>query len=62
MLLPLQGASLIAIIPRAMPWAMSFWAFSPFMNRMREFSQLRLAWMVGWTYLKLRPDVAFATS
>ena len=29
-LLPLQGALLIAIIPRAMPWARSFWAFSPF--------------------------------
>ena len=61
-LLPLQGALLLAIIPRAMPWAMSFWAFSPFLNRMREFSQLRLTWMVGRTYLKLRPDVAFATS
>ena len=27
---PLQGVLLIAIIPRAMPWAKSFWAFSPF--------------------------------
>ena len=26
----LQGVLLIAIIPRAMPWAKSFWAFSPF--------------------------------
>ena len=25
----LQGVLLIAIIPRAMPWARSFWAFSP---------------------------------
>ena len=25
-------ALLIAIIPRAMPWARSFWAFSPFLN------------------------------
>ena len=37
MLLPLQGASLIAIIPRAMPWAKSFWAFSPNLNHMRKF-------------------------
>ena len=29
-LLPLQGVLQIAIIPRAMPWAKSFWAFSPF--------------------------------
>ena len=29
-LLPFQGALLIAIIPRAMPWARSFWAFSPY--------------------------------
>ena len=38
-LLPLQGALLIAIIPRAMPWARSFWAFSPYLNRMRNFSK-----------------------
>ena len=37
MLLPFQGALLIAIIPRAMPWARSFWAFSPFSNHMRKF-------------------------
>ena len=36
-LLPLQGALLIAIIPRALPWARSFWAFSPFLNHMRKF-------------------------
>ena len=36
-LLPFQGALLIAIIPRAMPWARSFWAFSPFSNHMRKF-------------------------
>ena len=53
-LLPLQGALLIAIIPRAMPWAKSFcpfracclrplpraknfWAFSPYLNHMRNF-------------------------
>ena len=29
-LLPLQGAMLIASVPRALPWAKSFWAFSPF--------------------------------
>ena len=37
-LLPLQGALLIAIIPRALPWARSFWAFSPYLNHMRNFS------------------------
>ena len=35
-LLPLQGARLIALIPRAMPWARSFWAFSPYLNHMRN--------------------------
>ena len=39
-LLPLQGVLLIAIIPRAMPWARSFWAFSPYLNHMRNFSLL----------------------
>ena len=29
-LLPLQGALLTASVPRALPWAKSFWAFSPF--------------------------------
>ena len=24
--------------PRAMPWARSFWAFSPFLNHMQKFS------------------------
>ena len=28
-LLPLQGAGLIALIPRVLPWARSFWTFSP---------------------------------
>ena len=27
------------IIPRAMPWARSFWAFSPFLNHLRNLSQ-----------------------
>ena len=36
--LPFQGALLIAIIPRAMPWARSFWAFSPFLNHMQKFN------------------------
>ena len=47
-LLPLQGALLATIIPRAMPWARSFcpfraccfwnfWAFSPYLNHMRKF-------------------------
>ena len=38
-LLPLQGVLLIDIIPRAMPWARSFWAFSPYLNHMRKFSK-----------------------
>ena len=41
-LLPLQGALLTAIIPRALPWAMSFWAFSPYLNRMRYLSIIDL--------------------
>ena len=39
-LLHLQGAGRNAMIPRAMPWARSFWAFSPFLNHMRKFSDL----------------------
>ena len=35
-LLPFQGAWLAHIIPRAMPWARSFWAFSPYLNHMRS--------------------------
>ena len=35
-LLPLQGALLITIKPRAMPWAKSFWAFSPFLNHLQK--------------------------
>ena len=42
MLLPLQGALLIAFIPRALPWARSFWAFSPYLNHMRNFSKIRV--------------------
>ena len=40
-LLPLQGVLQIAIIPRAMPWAKSFWAFSPFLNHIRNLSELK---------------------
>ena len=40
-LLPLQGALLIAIIPRALPWARSFWAFSPYLNHLRNFKYLK---------------------
>ena len=29
-LLPLQGVLLIVSVPRALPWATNFWAFSPF--------------------------------
>ena len=37
MLLPLQGASdYRSDIPRAMPWARSFWAFSPYLNHLRN--------------------------
>jgi hypothetical protein len=36
----LQGVLLIAIIPRAMPWAKSFWAFSPYLNHMQNFNKL----------------------
>ena len=32
----LQGVLQIAIIPRAMPWAKSFWAFSPYLSHMRS--------------------------
>ena len=35
-LLPLQGALLIASVPRALPWAKSFWAFSPFLNYLQK--------------------------
>ena len=52
-LLPLQGALPIAIIPRALPWAKSFcpfraccfwsfWAFSPYLNHLRNLSYLNL--------------------
>ena len=41
-LLPLQGALLTAIIPRAMPWARSFWAFSPYFSHMRKFSKAKV--------------------
>ena len=34
-LLPLQGALQIASVPRVLPWAKSFWAFSPFLNHLR---------------------------
>ena len=35
-LLPLQGARRIALIPRVLPWARSFWAFSPYLNHMQN--------------------------
>ena len=35
-----QGDLLIAIIPRAMPWARSYWAFSPYLNHMRKFCKM----------------------
>ena len=34
-LLPLQGALLTASVPRALPWARRFWAFSPFLNHLQ---------------------------
>ena len=33
---------LIAFIPRALPWARTFWAFSPYLNHMRNFSKIRV--------------------
>ena len=49
-LLPLQGAFLIAIIPRALPWAKSFcpfraccfwnWTFCPYLNHLRNLSKI----------------------
>ena len=38
-LLPFQGVLLIAIIPRALPWARSFWAFSPYLNHLRNLNK-----------------------
>ena len=38
-LLPLQGALLTVTIPRALPWAKSFWAFSPYLSHIRKFNQ-----------------------
>ena len=35
-LLPLQGSRQIALIPRVLPWARSFWAFSPCLNHMQK--------------------------
>ena len=37
-LLTLQGVRLIALIPRVLPWARSFWAFRACLNHMRKFS------------------------
>lgn len=34
-LLPLQGVLLIVSVPRVLPWATSFWAFSPFLNHLQ---------------------------
>ena len=31
-----------ALIPRVLPWARSFWAFSPCLNHMRKFNDLLL--------------------
>ena len=31
-----------ALIPRVLPWARSFWAFSPCLNNMRKFNELLL--------------------
>lgn len=45
-----------------MPWAMSFWAFSPFLNRMREFSLLRLTCSSKEAFLDGRQDVSEITS
>lgn len=34
-LLPLQGILLIVSVSRVLPWATSFWAFSPFLNHLQ---------------------------
>ena len=34
-LLPLQGVLLTVSVPRVLPWARSFWAFSPFSNHLQ---------------------------
>jgi binding-protein-dependent transport system inner membrane component len=34
-LLLLQGVLLTASVPRVLPWATSFWAFSPFLNHLQ---------------------------
>ena len=49
--MPLQGALLIAIIPRALPWARSFWAFSPYLSYMRKLSFLFYAKLVLYFHL-----------
>ena len=35
-LLLLQGVLLTASVPRVLPWATSFWAFSPFSNHLQS--------------------------
>ena len=54
MLLPLQGALLTANIPRALPWAKSFWAFSPYLNHLRKSSCLDFDCKVRYFFLNTR--------
>ena len=36
---PYRSASVLTQLPKALPWARSFWAFSPYLNHMQNFSQ-----------------------
>ena len=61
-LLPFQGALLIAIIPRAMPWARSFWAFSPFLNPMRKltsFTLLNMPLLIEFQHIDIEDGEVF---
>ena len=35
---PYRATGLYPSLPRVLPWARSFWAFSPYLNHMRKFS------------------------
>ena len=44
---------LTASIPRAMPWARSFWAFSPYLNHMRKFSYLLILLLIKKIFMEI---------
>ena len=37
---PYRATGLCPLIPRVLPWAKSFWAFSPFLNHMQKLYRL----------------------